>query len=497
MTVTAVNEKVSWQRGSDGTIVVMSAWCETCQAQAMPIHDSECSFCGSVIVDLDTLKTTELINGGARVVQLREPPAPTLQIADGFTLPIDVAGEATAVLAKRGAGKTNTGRVLAEEYVRAGVHLVVIDPLGVWWGLRSSADGEHDGLAVPILGGEHGDLPLAVWQGVLTAGVVVSAGASVILDLSDLSKDEQRTFVADFAEELYRLKRRQRSVTHVILEEADEFAPQRARAGGDAEEVSRMRGAVETLARRGRSSGIGLTFITQRSAALSKDVLTQADTLIAMRTTGPTDIKAIQEWVTRNADGGDAVVRSLAGLKTGESWVWSPEREVLARIQVRLADTWDSSATPKYGEERVEPRRRAAVALPLELDRAEEPPPDLDADHRLRDEDGLWGCKIDGCAGRSRHRAGPLAFLCPDHGGPAHEDPEPETAVPAGEARPRQAARAPAVVLPDPGVLEQFGITGPFGRDAARVRSEADRLRRQADALDRIAEALDELAASA
>lgn len=60
-----------------------------------------------------------------------------LRIARGFSLPLDVAGEAVALLGKRGSGKTNTGRVLAEELVAAGVQTVVLDPVGAWWGLRS------------------------------------------------------------------------------------------------------------------------------------------------------------------------------------------------------------------------------------------------------------------------------------------------------------------------------------------------------------------------
>lgn len=515
--VAEVNRNVRVEPGTSGTIVVVSAWCPTCKDESLP-HSvtGDCTFCGTTIVDYDTLNARELrkqLDGPEMYVQRTFPAAvpstvvpirhdveiPTLQVADGCALPVDVAGEATAILAKRGAGKTNTGRVLAEEYHRAGVQLCIIDPIGVWWGLRSSADGEHDGLPIPILGGEHGDLPLGEWAGSLTAAVVVESGMSVILDLSDLSKDEQRTFVADFAEELYRLKRRERTTIHVMLEEADEFAPQRARAGGDAEELSRMRGAVEQLARRGRSSGIGLTMITQRSAALSKDVLTQADTLIAMRTTGPTDIKAIQEWVTRNADGGNAVVRSLPGLQTGESWIWSPERDLLARVQVRLAWTWDSSSTPKYGQERVEPRRRASVELPLALDRLEQKPaPVLEDDYRLQDDDGLWGCKIEGCDGRSALRAGPTAYLCPHHGGRAHgreliiEDDD--EVVPAGtDLVPGDPVLAPEPLTVDGTTL--FGITGHFARDAERVRVEAARIRQQADTLDAIAEQLDQLAA--
>lgn len=282
-----------------------------------------------------------------------------LRIARGVALPVDVAGEAIAILAKRGAGKTNTGRVLVEELADARVQTIVLDPVGAWWGLRSSADGKTVGLAMPVLGGAHGDVPLQATAGALLADVVVDTGQSVVLDLSDFSKSDQRRFVTDFAERLYQRKARVRDLLHLVLEEADEFVPQRVNSGD-----ARMVGAIEQLVRRGRGRGIGLTMITQRSASLNKAVLTQADVLIAMRTTGPQDRKAIEAWVEKqDVDGADDVVPSLSTLETGEAWIWNPERAVLKRTKIRLAHTFDSSSTPKAGERRVEPKQLAPIDL--------------------------------------------------------------------------------------------------------------------------------------
>ncbi len=64
-----------------------------------------------------------------------------LQIGVGFALPDDAVSQTIAILARRGAGKTSTGKVLVEELVDAGLQAIVIDPTGVWYGLRSSVDG--------------------------------------------------------------------------------------------------------------------------------------------------------------------------------------------------------------------------------------------------------------------------------------------------------------------------------------------------------------------
>jgi hypothetical protein len=59
----------------------------------------------------------------------------------------------------------------------------------------------------------------------------------------------------------------------------------------------RLLGAVEDLVRRGRARGLGVTLVTQRSAVLNKDVLTQVEVLVALRTIAPQDRAAIDEWI--------------------------------------------------------------------------------------------------------------------------------------------------------------------------------------------------------
>ena len=73
----------------------------------------------------------------------------------------------------RGSGKTTTGVVLTEEMVKPGLPVVVFDPVGVWWGLRASADGKGIGLPVLIAGGYQGDVPLAAEAGDALARLVV------------------------------------------------------------------------------------------------------------------------------------------------------------------------------------------------------------------------------------------------------------------------------------------------------------------------------------
>ncbi|WP_168140324.1 ATP-binding protein [Mycolicibacterium frederiksbergense] len=287
-------------------------------------------------------------------------PAATINIADDFTMPLDSVTSTFAILGKKGRGKTHTASVLAEELMSAGCLICVIDPTGVWHGLRSSADGRAAGFPVIIIGGEHADVALRADQGAAIAELIVKERFPAVVDLSLLRKAERRTFATDFLETLYW---RNREPLHLIIDEADEFAPQRAPAG-----VERLLGATEDIVRRGRVKGLGVTLCSQRAAALHKTVLSQLDSLIALGVTAPQDVSAISDWVAQHAEEGQArqVRQSLPSLPIGQAWVWSPEwLGVTQLINVRRRHTFDSSATPKAGAR----RHTASTRAPVDVER--------------------------------------------------------------------------------------------------------------------------------
>jgi DNA-binding winged helix-turn-helix (wHTH) protein len=121
--------------------------------------------------------------------------------------------------------------------------------------------------------------------------------------------------------------------------------------------------AWENIVRRGRNRGLGCTLITQRSAVLNKDVLTQVQTLIPMRTTGPQDVAAVAAWLKYHHQS-EEILGSLAGLEDGEAWVWSPHfLKKTVRVRFRRRATFDSGATPKATESRRAPATLADVDL--------------------------------------------------------------------------------------------------------------------------------------
>ena len=274
-------------------------------------------------------------------------------IADGVMLSLSVVTSRLGIFGVSGSGKTYTASVIAEEILAAHAHLVVIDPLGVWWGLRAGDDrtGGKPRFPVYIFGGEHADLPLypTPESAAAVAEIIAAERISVILDLSEWEPQEQTAFAGRFARALYRAQATVRRAIHCIVDEADIFAPETPGSSAEWE----CRRSWDTVVRRGRVRGIGVSLISQRPAVVAKNLLTQIGTLIVHRITAAQDRQAIDGWFRSNGSEAErkAVLASLATLPVGEAWLWSPSDFArFERIGVRRRTTFDSSATPQVGQ---------------------------------------------------------------------------------------------------------------------------------------------------
>lgn len=273
-------------------------------------------------------------------------------------LPVEAVTSTIAVLGKKGSGKTYTAKKLAEIMLNAGYQVVILDTVGAWWGLKSSADGKSPGFAIPILGGDHGDIKLDVAAGEVTARAIIEGGFSCIVDVRLMSKGGRHTFAAPFLETIYQLNRH---ALHLFVDEADFYAPQKTFTP----QAARTLGAMDELVRRGRQGGTGVTMITQRPQVLNKDVLTASDILFALRLNHPLDINAVLTWVKVKADPAIAqkMLDDLPGMPTGDYYAWAPELGIFGKSRTDPARTFDSSATPKPGKARVLPKTMAEIDI--------------------------------------------------------------------------------------------------------------------------------------
>lgn len=291
-----------------------------------------------------------------------------LTLARDLILPIDAVTETFGIIAMRRVGKTYLACDFAEELVKSKQPFVALDPTGAWWGLRASADGKGPGLPVVILGGHHGDMPLEPASGALVAELVVQNPGYYICDFSLFgSGNEEARFAVDFAEKLYRLKASSKDPLHLFVDEADKFIPQQPMP-----DERRMLGAFDTLVRRGGIRGIGTTLITQRGAVINKNVWSQVGTMFVLRIMGEGDQEAVERWAKGHGtkDQVREILATVGSLENGHGWVWSPvflKRRSLHLFRER--ETYNSSATPKVGERRVEPKILAGVELDLVRER--------------------------------------------------------------------------------------------------------------------------------
>ena len=285
-----------------------------------------------------------------------------LSISNDIKLPIDAATQTTAIVARKRVGKTYTASVQAEEFIKADIPIVVLDPTGAWWGLRSSADGKKDGYPVVIIGGSHADVPLEETAGKVVADLVVDKPGFYVIDFSQIETDAAiHRFATDFAKRFYFRKEEHRFPIVLFVDEADVFIPQNPFG-----EEKRMLHSFDVIVRRGGIRGIGVVLITQRPAVLHKNVLTQCETLITLQISGSQDIDALQHWtrVHGTKEQREEYYSTVSSLEIGEAWIWSPSwLRVFKRIRIRRRETFNSSATPKVGEKAIVPKRLAPVDL--------------------------------------------------------------------------------------------------------------------------------------
>lgn len=261
------------------------------------------------------------------------------RISASLTLPVETSRRVFSFLAMRGAGKTYCASVLAEEMLKVGVPIIIIDPMGIFWGLQVGRDGKGKGYPIVVFGGEHQNLALEPDKAENIARAIVASNISCVLDVSDLSHAQVQRLIPLFLDELRRINTNDR---HVFIEEADVIAPQKPQRN---ETV--CLGAVSNFVRRGGNRNLGCTLISQRSAVVNKNVLTQSDFLVVLRTNAPQDKEAVAAWAVRRS--GDkkklnAWLDSLSDLDDGEAYIWGPDMNIPGlRIKFRERETFHAT----------------------------------------------------------------------------------------------------------------------------------------------------------
>jgi hypothetical protein len=344
-----------------------------------------------------------------------------------------------AVLGKTGAGKSSTAKLIVEQVVADGARVCVLDPIkSDWWGLTLDANGHDRGLPFQILGGPKGHIPLHATAGKVVAEVVASGALPLsIIDMADFAPGGQAQFFTDFAPVLLR---KMRGVLYLVMEEAHLFAP-KERSGIGKENMAIH--WAKTLAQAGRSKGVRVIMLTQRTQALHNAMLGSCDTLIAHRLTSPADQDPVKKWLKANApkDAYEKVSESLSKLKTGDGWLCSGEAQIFEKRHFPRITTYDNTATPTD-----DAHREVTV-----------PPVDVDALKALIGE-----------AAKEAEASDPKRL---------REE--------VAKLRAELAKRTAPIITPPMPLPKPLPVPAPQRKEEAVTREEADALRRQNELLQR------------
>jgi hypothetical protein len=252
-----------------------------------------------------------------------------IQVGEGVSLPVmDVLAGRGFVTGKSGSGKSNTASVLLEELLDLGLPVLVVDTDGEYYGLKEEYELLHVGAD------ERCDLQVGPGHADRLADLALTEGVPVVLDVSGyLREDDAREVVASVVRALFRKERDARTPFLLLVEEVHEFIPQ----DGGLDEAGE---AIVRVAKRGRKRGLGMAGLSQRPAAVDKDVITQCDWLVWHRLTWENDTRVVRSLL--GADAADQVPE----LDAGEALLQADWEDGTRRVQFRRKRTFDAGATP-------------------------------------------------------------------------------------------------------------------------------------------------------
>jgi len=243
-------------------------------------------------------------------------------------------GRCISILGIRGSGKTNTSAVVLEEMLKYKYPMTIVDIDGEYWGLKEKYE-------LLVVGNtKNADIQVNVEHARQIAEMSISKNIPVILDMSGFLYEDTYEFLLNYMEEIWDLSAKYRKPYEIILEEAHEFIPQGTK--NDLKEI------LTRIALRGRKRGLGIIILSQRSAKVEKDVLTQAEILFMHKVVHPTDMKVYKEILPLPSK---EVSKTISELQVGQCVLFF-ENDI-KKVQIREQETFHAGFTPSLKSERM------------------------------------------------------------------------------------------------------------------------------------------------
>ncbi len=263
----------------------------------------------------------------------------------------DVIGQCIAILGIRGSGKSNTAGVFFEELLQNNYPMSIVDIEGEYFGLKEKYEvlvvGTGDGVEIEI----DADCASEIAQ------VSMEQNVPVVLDLSGFLSEERTELLKEYLNSLWTLAGSLRRPYIIGIEEAHEFIPQ-----GVKTELKEM---IARVALRGRKRGLGAIIVSQRSAKVDKDVLSQAGVLLLHRVVHEVDMRVYGELLPwRKSE----VKEIISALETGDC-IFMNGDEVIP-IHVRERATFHAGFTPSLEAVRAPELKQVSGSIIEAIERA-------------------------------------------------------------------------------------------------------------------------------
>ncbi|MCI2426719.1 DUF87 domain-containing protein [Candidatus Acetothermia bacterium] len=252
----------------------------------------------------------------------------SLNISRDLTLNLEeIIGQCIAILGIRGSGKSNTAGVIFEELLKQNYPLTIVDIDGEYFGLK-----EH--FEVLVIGsGDNVDIEIDLESAAEIAEISLEKGIPLVLDLSSYLTEERNEFLKNYLKRIWSLAGKLRRPYIIGIEESHEFIPQGIR--------TELKELIARIALRGRKRGLGAIIISQRSAKVEKDVLSQAGMLFLHRVVHEADMRVYCDLLPWRKN---EVKEVISHLGTGDSVYVNGE--TILPIYVRERETFHAGFTP-------------------------------------------------------------------------------------------------------------------------------------------------------
>lgn len=243
-------------------------------------------------------------------------------------------GACVAVLGIRDSGKSNSAARLIEQQLAQRIPMTIVDVLGEYWGLKEKFN-------IFVVGrSAHTDIDIeTATQAAAVAVWSIQERVSIILDVSDHDDETRLRLLKAYFEAVWKTAGTLRKPYHIVLEEAHNWIPQSG--------VTPVKPIFTRIAAEGRSRGLGIIMISQRSARLEKNVLTQANVLMLHQVRHGTDLDVYQQLIPSNNR--KFVKDVVPKLQTGQAVFVSKEGFEVVRVLKR--ETYHAGFTPSLDDD--------------------------------------------------------------------------------------------------------------------------------------------------